>query len=36
MIKLLGHVNNDGEMNWLIASAAEAGFRVTGTTRVLL
>ena len=36
MIKLLGHVINDGEMNWLISSAAEAGFRVTGATRVLL
>ena len=28
MIKLLGHVINDGAMNWLISSAAEAGFRV--------
>ena len=36
MIKLLGHIINDGEMDWLISSAAEAGFRVTGATRVLL
>ena len=36
MVKLLGHVINDGEMDWLISSAAEAGLRVTGATRVLL
>ena len=36
MVKLLGHVINDGEMDWLISSAAEAAFRVTGATRVLL
>ena len=36
MIKLLGHIINDGEMDWLISSAAEAGFRVTDATRVML
>lgn len=36
MIKLLGHVINDGEMDWLISSAAEAAFRVIGATRVTL
>lgn len=36
MIKLLGHIVDDGEQKWLISSAAEAGFRVTGATRVLL
>ena len=36
MVKLLGHVINDGEQDWLISSAAEAGFRVMGATRVLL
>ena len=36
MVKLLGHVINDGEQDWLISSAAEAGFRVEGATRALL
>lgn len=36
MIKLLGHIVDDGEQKWLISSAAEAGFRVTDATRVLL
>ena len=36
MVKLLGHVIDDGEMNWLISSAAEAGFRVAGASRVIL
>ena len=36
MIKLLGHTVDDGEQVWLLSSAAEAGFRVTGATRVLL
>lgn len=35
-VKLLGHYVDDGEQVWLISSAAEAGFRVTGATRVLL
>lgn len=35
-VKLLGHVIPDGEQYWLISSAAEAGFKVTGATRVLL
>ena len=35
-VKLLGHVVDDGEQVWLLSSAAEAGFRVTGATRVLL
>ena len=35
-VKLLGHYIDDGEQVWLISSAAEAGFRVTGATRVLL
>ena len=36
MVKQLGHIIDDGEQIWLISSAAEAGFRVTGATRVLL
>ncbi len=32
MIKLLGHTVDDGEQVWLLSSAAEAGFRVTGAT----
>ena len=36
MVKLLGHVVPDGEQIWLISSGAEAGFRVTGATRVTL
>ena len=36
MVKLTGHVINDGEMDWLISSAAEAAFRVRGATRTLL
>ena len=36
MVKTVGHVIDDGEMLWLISSAAEAGFRVTGATWVLL
>ena len=35
-VKLLGHFIDDGEQVWLISSAAEAGFRVTGATRVVL
>ena len=35
-IKTLGHMIDDGEQVWLISSAAEAGFRVTGATRVVL
>ena len=35
-IKTLGHYIDDGEQVWLISSAAEAGFRVTGARRVLL
>ena len=35
-IKTLGHMIDDGEQKWLISSAAEIGFRVTGATRVLL
>lgn len=36
MVKLLGHVVQDGEQIWLISSGAEVGFRVTGATRVTL
>ena len=36
MLKLLGHIVPDGEQLWMISSAAEVGFRVTGATRVLL
>ena len=36
MVKLLGHVVPDGEQIWLISSGAEAGFRVTGASRVTL
>ena len=35
-VKLLGHIVDDGEQQWLISSAAEVGFKVTGATRVLL
>ena len=35
-IKAVGHIIDDGEQIWLISSAAEAGFKVTGATRVLL
>ena len=35
-VKLLGHVVDDGERVWLVSSAAEAGFRVAGATRVAL
>ena len=33
MVKLLGHIVPDGEQLWMISSAAEVGFRVTGATR---
>ena len=36
MLKLLGHIVDDGEGLWMISSAAEIGFRVTGATRVKL
>ncbi len=36
MVKQLGHIIDDGEQKWLISSAAEVGFKVTGATRVLL
>ena len=35
-VKTLGHIIPDGERMWMISSAAEIGFRVTGATRVLL
>ena len=35
-IKTLGHIVDDGEGLWMISSAAEIGFRVTGATRVTL
>ena len=35
-IKKLGHFVDDGKQIWLISSAAEAGFRVKGATRLLL
>ena len=35
-IKTLGHYIDDGEQVWLISSAAEAGFKVRGATRLLL
>ena len=31
-MKFLGHMVDDGEQVWLLSSAAEAGFRVTGAT----
>ena len=36
MVKQLGHIVDDGEGLWMISSAAEIGFRVTGATRVKL
>ena len=36
MVKRLGHVVDDGEQLWLLSSAAEIGFRVTGATQVKL
>ena len=36
MVKRLGHVVDDGEALWLLSSAAEAGFRVTGAAQVKL
>ena len=36
MLKLLGHIVDDGERLWMISSAAEIGFRVAGATRVKL
>ncbi|MBR5961747.1 MAG: hypothetical protein IKZ98_12240 [Clostridia bacterium] len=36
MVKRLGHIVDDGEGLWMISSAAEIGFRVTGATRVTL
>jgi lysophospholipase L1-like esterase len=36
MLKLLGHIVDDGERLWMISSAAEIGFRVTGATKVIL
>ena len=35
-MKLLGHIVPDGERIWLLSSAAEVSFRVTGATKVLL
>ena len=36
MVKRLGHVVDDGEALWLLSSAAEIGFRVTGAAQVKL
>ena len=36
MVKRLGHVVDDGEALWLLSSAAEIGFRVTGAALVKL
>ena len=36
MVKMLGHIVPDGEQLWLISSAAEIGFRVSGATKLLL
>ena len=35
-LKFIGHIVDDGEGLWMISSAAEIGFRVTGATRVKL
>ena len=35
-IKTLGHIVDDGEGLWMISSAAEIGFRITGATKVKL
>ena len=35
-LKFIGHIVDDGEGPWMISSAAEIGFRVTGATRVKL
>lgn len=35
-MKILGHIVPDGEQLWLISSAAEISFRVSGATRLLL
>lgn len=36
MVKMVGHIVPDGEQLWLISSAAEVSFKVTGATRALL
>ena len=36
MVKMVGHIVPDGEQLWLVSSAAEVSFKVTGATRVLL
>ena len=36
MFKLLGHIVPDGKRIWMVSSAAEVGFRVSGASRLLL
>ena len=36
MVKMVGHIVPDGEQLWLVSSAAEVSFKVSGATRVLL
>ena len=36
MVKLKGHIVQDGKQLWMLSSAAEAGFRVTGASRLYL
>ena len=36
MFRMLGHIVREGELLWMVSSAAEIGFRVTGATRAVL
>ena len=36
MLKMLGHIAREGELLWMVSSAAEIGFRVTGATKTVL
>ena len=36
MFKMLGHIVREGELLWMVSSAAEIGFRVTGAKKAVL
>lgn len=36
MFKMLGHIAREGELLWMVSSAAEIGFRVSGATKVIV
>ena len=36
MFRMLGHIVREGELLWMVSSAAEIGFRVSGATKVIV